>query len=94
MFFEGDYVKAKNKEGYNGLMGKILAYRPPYEVQVLESKKIIYCFENAIQKISKDKFKKKKWDERSDSLILNFSKEFSLKSDFEFTFPSEISLIL
>ncbi|MBA7699127.1 hypothetical protein ES703_107813 [subsurface metagenome] len=89
MFFEGDYVKVKNKEGYEGLIGKILAYRPPYEIQLLESKKIIYCFENEIQKISKDKINKQKRDELSENikdLIIKFESKKSYNKQIELVY--------
>ena len=89
MFFEGDYVKVKNKEGYEGLIGKILAYRPPYEIQLLESKKIIYCFENEIQKISKDKINKQKRNELSENI-----KDLIIKFESKKSYDKQIKLVL
>ena len=88
MFFEGDYVKIKNKEGYDGLIGKVLAYRPPYEIQLLESKKIIYCDEHEIQKILKDKFKKQKRDELSESI-----KDLIIKFESKKSYDRQIELV-
>ncbi|KKN18025.1 hypothetical protein LCGC14_0959990 [marine sediment metagenome] len=83
MILAGDYVKIKNKENYEGLIGKVLAFRGvSYEVYLLESKKTIPCSENELQKIPKDKFKKQKRDELSEKLE-NLIKKFEPDDKYE-----------
>jgi len=53
MIFAWDHVRIKNKEGYEGKIGKVLGWRPLFEIELIDSKKIIYCAVNEVEKISK-----------------------------------------
>ena len=83
MIFAGNIVKIKNKENYEGQIGKVLAFRgASYEVQLEDSKKTIYCSENELLKIPKEEYKKQKQDEQGERLE-KLIKEFKPDENYE-----------
>ena len=61
MFFQGDHIKIKNKDHYEGKFGKIVGYDGVkyYTIELSSIKKKILCLEDQIEKISEDIIKKK-----------------------------------
>jgi len=75
MILAGDYVRIKNKEGYEGKVGKVLGWRPLFEIELIDSKKIIYCDENEVEKISRkevEEILKPKIQKNYINLVQNF----------------------
>ena len=77
MIIAGDYIRIKNKEGYEGKVGKVLGWRPLFEIELIDSKNIIYCAENEVEKISKkevEEILKPKIQKDYINLVQNFHK--------------------
>ena len=67
MLIVGDYVRIKNREEYNGQIGKLKGYTGlVYKIELKTVKKIIYCEESEIEKISED-------DIEEEKIFYNFS---------------------
>lgn len=88
MIFTGDYIRIKNKEGYEGKVGKVLGWRPLFEIELIDSKSIIYCAENEVEKISKkevEEILKPKIQKDYINLVQNFQKSEKIDSKIKET---------
>jgi len=88
MIITGDYIRIKNKEGYEGKVGKVLGWRPLFEIELIDSKNIIYCAENEVEKIPKkevEEILKPKIQKGYINLVQNFQKSGNIDSKIKDT---------
>lgn len=87
IILQGDYVKIKGIEKYEGFYGKVIAYNPiyeEYEIRLLKSRKVIKCASNKLEKVSKESVNNyKNINKASDNKIQNYTIERRKRESYD-----------